>query len=334
MDTNYMENVNKLVVVTGGTGYIASWIIKYLVERDYQVRAIVHDIENQSKTRFLRSLPNVEIVQGNLENADYNVLLKDCWTVIHTAIPFAHNYDDPMTQVINPTIAGIKSILNACSTINSIQKFILTSTDGTIIDVLNPNLDPKSVPYTEEDWNNDSTLESCPYFYAKVLTERFVWQFQKNNNQKPDTNHFQVSVLNPSFVLGPSLTPTMNESQRLAKDFLYNAAEPYPTRVGVVDVRNVAHAHVIVLEHSESDGHRYILSGSNIQWKDIAQCAQNIHPDIKFNVHPDPKETLIPKWSLNTSKIQSLGLSFIPFSDSIRDMLESWNSSVITPPEL
>ncbi len=39
----------KKILVTGGTGFIGSWVTKYLLEKGYQVRLSVRDITKKTR---------------------------------------------------------------------------------------------------------------------------------------------------------------------------------------------------------------------------------------------------------------------------------------------
>ena len=54
------------VLVTGAAGFLGGHLVDMLLERGDEVRAMVRPVEDASR---LRTLPGVEIVQGDLTDA-------------------------------------------------------------------------------------------------------------------------------------------------------------------------------------------------------------------------------------------------------------------------
>eukprot|EP01132_Coremiostelium_polycephalum_P001323 gene1323-1669_t len=317
---------SKIICVTGSTGYIASYIVKYLLESpsgEYKVRACVHDINNPDKLSVLKNLDpsgnSIEFVACDLETSDFKEILKDCYALIHTATPYIHTANDPENEIVKPAVTGTVRVLEAAAQISTLKRVVLTSSAGAIINSLDPNLQSKS-EYTEEDWNTTSSLTNQPYFYSKVLAEKAAWDFLKENNSKEGTNHFELSVICPTFITGPGLSPNLNTSQKLVLRLLFDAHQPFPTRVGIVDVRDVAKAHVLALESNKSSGQRYLVGCTAINWNDIPATFENMFPDIQFNICKNLIECKI-EWELNNTKTKQLGLNFTPINQSFHDMI-------------
>ena len=84
----------KPVLVTGGSGYLASWIIKMLLNEGIDVHATVRDPANSEKIDHLAAMAKTSNGKLNLFKADlldigsFDAAMKDCELVIHTASPF------------------------------------------------------------------------------------------------------------------------------------------------------------------------------------------------------------------------------------------------------
>ena len=61
---------SKPVMVTGGSGYVASWIIKLLLDEGIDVHATVRDPSNSEKVDHLHSLAASSAVKLKLFKAD------------------------------------------------------------------------------------------------------------------------------------------------------------------------------------------------------------------------------------------------------------------------
>ncbi|URD98482.1 NmrA-like family [Musa troglodytarum] len=101
----------KVVCVTGGSGYIASWLVKLLLQRGYTVRASVRDAADPKKTEHLRALEGaserLHFFKANLlDEGSFDAVVKGCDGVFHTASPFYFATADPQQwYVLSKTLA-------------------------------------------------------------------------------------------------------------------------------------------------------------------------------------------------------------------------------------
>ena len=68
---SYFFSSIPVVLVTGASGYIATWVVKRLLEAGYRVRGTVRSLENEKKVAPLRNLcPDakhpIELVEADL----------------------------------------------------------------------------------------------------------------------------------------------------------------------------------------------------------------------------------------------------------------------------
>ena len=121
------------MLVTGGTGFIAGWIIKQLVEAGVSVHATVRDPNDIDKVGHLLELskkgPGKAILfKANLlETASFDAAMKDCSIVFHTASPFIFKFTDPVKDFIDPALKGTQNILAAVNSTASVERVVLTS---------------------------------------------------------------------------------------------------------------------------------------------------------------------------------------------------------------
>ncbi|XP_019090428.1 PREDICTED: cinnamoyl-CoA reductase 1-like isoform X2 [Camelina sativa] len=101
----------KVVCVTGASGYIASWLVHFLLSRGYTVKASVRDPSDPKKTQHLVSLEGAKerlhlyeadlLVEGSFDSA-----IDGCQGVFHTASPCYTDVKDPqMWYVLSKTLA-------------------------------------------------------------------------------------------------------------------------------------------------------------------------------------------------------------------------------------
>ncbi|CAL9148782.1 unnamed protein product [Musa hybrid cultivar] len=99
-----MSGGGKVVCVTGASGFIASWLVKLLLQRGYTVRASVRDPADPKKTQHLRALEGATerllLFKANLlEEGSYDAVVEGCDGVFHTASPFYHAVTNPQYSV-------------------------------------------------------------------------------------------------------------------------------------------------------------------------------------------------------------------------------------------
>jgi nucleoside-diphosphate-sugar epimerase len=127
------------VLVTGGRGYIASWIVRYLLEEGHTVRATVRDPNRASGLEHLHRLSEAHPGQLTLHAADlladasFSAPMADCQLVIHTASPFlVGRIRDPQRQLIRPALEGTQNVLGSVNATDSVRRVVLTSSVAAI----------------------------------------------------------------------------------------------------------------------------------------------------------------------------------------------------------
>lgn len=172
--------------------------------------------------------------------------------VIHTASPYVIDAPDPQLDLVDPAVNGTRNVLEACAKSSSVRRVVYTSSMAAITDEPDPVR-----PLTETDWNTKSTLTRNPYYLSKTLAERAAWEFVEQRWPA-----FDLVSINPFFVIGPSLGPRLNTTNQIFADLL-KGAYPGIMRLwwGLVDVRDVALAHVLAMEKTVPRG-RYICAAS------------------------------------------------------------------------
>lgn len=234
------------VLVTGGSGYVASWIVRYLLEDGYQVRATVRDPDKPTGLEHLHALDRDHPGRLTLHRADlldqgsFAAAMTGCQLVIHTASPFLMGtISDPQRQLIRPALEGTRNVLTCVNQTESVRRVVLTS---SVVAIYGDNADMKGKDcFTEADWNTTSTADHQPYPYSKTVAEREAWAIQAGQQR------WDLVTIHPSLVLGPALTTaSVSGSMTTMRHFvdLSMAAGAPALQMGTVDVRDVARAHI------------------------------------------------------------------------------------------
>jgi nucleoside-diphosphate-sugar epimerase len=263
------------VLVTGANGYVASWLVKMLLDAGYTVHATVRDKSNPSKVSHLQKAAEPYPDKLKLFNADlfddgaFDIAMQDCEWVFHTASPFlVRGITDPQKQLIEPALQGTRNVLNAANRTDSVKRVILTS---SVVAIYGDNIDMQKInhglPFTEDNWNKTSSADHQPYPYSKKLAEEEAWNMAKNQNR------WDLVVTNPGLVLGPSLAKASDSTSLSTMLELVNGKlkTGVPNlRFPVVDVRDVALAHINAAEMSNAKG-RHILVNQSISLLEMAK---------------------------------------------------------------
>jgi dihydroflavonol-4-reductase len=248
------------VCVTGATGFVASWLVADLLRGGDHVRGTVRDRGRAGHLTALPGAAQLELVEADLQTPGaFDPAVAGCATVFHTASPYVVDVADPQRDLVDPAVQGTLNVLSACQRATGIRRVVLTSSMAAVTD--EPDADHV---LTEADWNTKSTLERNPYYLSKTLAERAAWDFMAR--ERPP---FDLVVINPFVVMGPSLSRAINTSNQILVDLVKGV---YPAIVsltwGVVDVRDVATAHVRAAATPPASG-RYLCAQQPVTMRQI-----------------------------------------------------------------
>ena len=268
------------ILVTGGAGYIGSWVVKDLLEKGHTVRVSVRD---KSKTEKYQHLFDIEKqTNGKLElweadltkDGSFDQAVNGSEAIIHMASPFILDHKNAQENLINPALNGTKNVLSAANKSNTVKRIVLTSSvaavHGDNIDMQEQDLSE----FNEDAWNITSSVDHQPYSYSKVLAEKAAWKIDEAQNK------WKLVVINPSFVMGPALTQSSNSgSISFMNDVLsgkFKTGAP-DLQFAYVDVRDVARAHVLALENENTQG-RHILVERVMNVLDMSKIIESAFP--------------------------------------------------------
>lgn len=287
---------SKPVCVTGASGYIASWIVKYLLEDGFTVHATVRNPDNVKSVAHLKKA--AEGTTGTLKlfaadllkNGSFKPAIEGCELVIHTASPFIiKGFKDAHEALVKPAVEGTANVLHSCNEVNTVKRVVLTS---SVASIFGDNIEIQQTQngiFTEQDWNNTSSESHQPYSFSKVAAERKAWEI--HNHQPNPAQQWDLVTINPGLVLGPALTQqTQSTSISVMQDL---GSGKQMTGVpdlefGLVDVRDVARAHIAAGFTPDAEG-RYIVCEGTYNLLTMAEILKK-----RFPKYPLPK-TLLPK---------------------------------------
>lgn len=264
------------VLVTGATGYVAGWIVRRLLEQGMTVHAAVRDPDNTAKLAHLRAmeadLPGriVFFRADLLEEGSYRAAMTGCGVVFHTASPFTSDFGDAQRDLVDPAVKGTRNVLDTATATYSVARVVLTSSCAAII---GDSADMAGQVADEGVWNSTSSLEHQPYAYSKTAAERAAWEISRRQAR------WRLVVINPSLVVGPGTAEVQtSESFSILRQMgsgAFKSGVP-PMDIGMVDVRDVAEAHLRAAFLPDAEG-RHIVSAESVSLLQVAEILKDRH---------------------------------------------------------
>ncbi|PSR90178.1 Cinnamoyl-CoA reductase [Actinidia chinensis var. chinensis] len=315
-----MSGVGKTVCVTGASGYIASWLVKLLLQRGYIVKASVRDPNNPKKTEHLLALEGAKerlhLFKANLlEEGSFDSVIDGCEGVFHTASPFYHDVKDPEVELINPALKGTLNVLGSCAKNSAVRRVVLTSSMAAVLNNGRPRT-PEVV--VDESWFTDPELSKQNklwYVLSKTLAEDAAWKFVKEKG-------IDMVTINPAMVIGPLLQPTLNTSAAGILNII-NGSQTFPNAsFGWIHVKDVANAHIQAFEIPSANG-RYCLVERVAHYSEIVKIVRELYPSFQLPEKCADDNPFVPTYQVSKERTKSLGIEFIPLKESIKETVES-----------
>lgn len=301
------------VAVTGATGYIATELVKQLLEKGYNVRGTVRSLKNEEKVAHLKALSDALPGNLTLHEADlltdgsFDEVVKGADLVFHTASPFITESDNPQKDLVDPAVKGTTTVLKSVSkSKDTVKRVVLTSSVAAMIKSKKGPSNGKA--YTEADWNDESSLTEGPYQYSKTEAEKAARALAKEEG-------FDLVTIHPVFVLGPVIAARADATSIITmKGFIENTK--FSFMPWHADVRDVARAHILAAEVSSAKG-RFIVGHPPASSKYVSEVLSKRFPGYKFPAGDDNKPTAYGDAS---KTVEELGLQLTPLPETYIDM--------------
>ncbi|KAE9988951.1 hypothetical protein Vi05172_g9503 [Venturia inaequalis] len=318
------------VLVTGANGFVAGQIISTLIKAGYNVRGTVRS--ESSIAGIIAAHPSHEsqlsfaIVPDMTEPSNYKDALSGVTGIMHTASPFVLAVKDIATELLDPAINGVTCILKAAKEYGpSVKRVILTSSFAAILD-MTQGYRP-GYTYTETDWNPMTYTEAqtvdgaTAYCASKALAEAAGWEWMRKNSPA-----FAFSTICAPWIFGPNISgikdlSKLNESTHALYALLGAEKIPPTDFAGFADVRDVALAHLRVLELEEAQGERFLV-GSHFDYQTAVDEVVKVLPELKERLPKGVSGSGLKEevYALDGSKAERiLGIEYTPLSVTMRD---------------
>jgi len=225
------------ILVTGGTGFTGSCLVKRLLSRGYEVLII----DNQ-KGFFFNELKSkgAKIYLGSITDVDLvNKVIKECEVVYHIAAAF-RGINLPKKVYWNINIEGTRIIAESALQ-NKIKKFIHCSTEGVHGTIANPPAD-ENAPIAPKDY----------YEYTKSKGEEVIHKYIKKG--------LKAVILRPTAIYGPGDPGRFLLLFKWVKKGFFPMFGSGETTYHPLYIENLNDAFELALKKDEANGQTYLIA--------------------------------------------------------------------------
>ena len=253
---------------------MGSWCIVELLRRGYSVRTT---IRSPAREGDVRRAVAAQIDPGDrlsfaiadlTRDAGWAEAMAGCTDVLHVASPLGREAPRDRDALIAPARDGALRVLRAAVDAG-IGRVILTSAAATA-------RDRASGQSSEDIWADPDDPQLEAYRRSKIVAERAAWDFMRDHGDRTT-----LTTLHPGAVFGPLLPGIDPASVWMVQNLLQGR----PTRLlnlglSVLDVRDLALAHVTALEAEGAPGQRFLVTGEFLWMSQIARILrEGLGPD-------------------------------------------------------
>lgn len=253
------------VLVSGGSGYIAGFLIRQLVSQGWQVHTTIRNLAREDELRQLLRVDDSRLrffAADLMHDAGWAEAMAGCSHVAHLASPLPRGVVKNPDDLIVPARDGALRALRAAQAAG-VKRFVMTSSVAAIAYGRGRGIHT----FTEADWTPADFPGATPYIRSKTIAERAARDWVAAQGAG-----IEFCTVNPSVVLGPVWSKDYSASIVAVKKLLDGSLRGCPDiGFGVVDVRDVADMHVRMLTAPNMAGERFIASGPFLKIVEIAR---------------------------------------------------------------
>ncbi len=316
------EHRSTTVLVTGGSGYLAGWLIVGLLRQGYSVRVTLRNLAREREVRAAiatqvvtnqnithQSSPHqispdqispdqisiddrLTFVAADLmSDAGWSDAMAGCTYALHAASPMGQG-EPRGTDLVGPAREGTLRVLAAAAA-SGVRRVVATS---SLIAAQGPTVAQEQQPITDETtWTDTQQKGLSEYGRSKTLAEQAAWAFIDN-----DSSGLTLATILPGMILGPVMTEKVSGSVEVVSRLLTGKVPAIP-RLGfsITDVRDLVDLQLKAMTHPDAANQRLIGVGDFLWFSEIADILRRQFPSHAAK---------IPKRRLPTLVVRLAGL--------------------------
>ncbi|KAG2569059.1 anthocyanidin reductase ((2S)-flavan-3-ol-forming)-like [Panicum virgatum] len=306
--------------VTGGNGYIASALVKMLLQRGYAVKTTVRNPDDRQKNSHLmelQALGPLQILSADLDDeGSFDDAVAGCDYAFLVAAPVNLTSEDPERDQIEPSVRGTLNVMRSCAKAGTVRRVVLTSAASSVcirpLEGDGHELDEES--WSDLDWVAAEKPPSWGYVVSKVLSEKVALRFAQEHG-------LSLAIACPVLTVGASPAPKVYTSVPASLSMLsgdeaalamLKGIEKSFGGVPVVDLDDLCRAEVFLAEAEAAASGRYICSSFVTTVVEIARFLADKYPQYTVNIGQDSGGELLekPRVKLSSAKLVKQGFEF------------------------
>ncbi|MEO6013500.1 MAG: NAD-dependent epimerase/dehydratase family protein [Devosia sp.] len=266
-----------LVLLTGISGFLGGHVALELLKQGHRVRGSVRDLKRAEKVKATLSRAGADVSQLEFvaldltSDAGWDEAMVGVRYLQHTASPFITTLPKDRDELIGPAVAGTRRAIEAALRA-SVEHVVLTSSMAAI---MYGHDRARTTPFTGVDWTNLDGREISAYVESKTRAETLAWELMDKAGR-----HRDLSTINPGAIFGPLLDEDPGTSVALLKR-IFDGSLPAAARISfiVIDVRDVAAAHVAAMTSPLAKGERFPMGNGSYTLMQIANILRPALPE-------------------------------------------------------
>lgn len=294
----------KKVIVTGGTGFVAGWVIVEFLKAGYQVDTSVRSMKKTERLEkeiaaavSTEEMANLSFFEADLTSSkNWIENIKGADGVIHVASPMG-NGTQSVEELVSVAKNGALTVLQTAKDAG-VKRVVMTSSQAAST----PESGSTEV-LDENFWTDVNNPDLDPYRISKVESEKAAWKFANENDM-------ELTTVLPGAIFGPILSDKAVSSNGVLLRLLNGMPMTPHVPLEISDVRDLAHLHRLAFENPVAIGKRYLAASQTLTMADIEKVYQTNFPYKKIKIR------LAPNWVLK------IAARFVPELRSLVPMLD------------
>lgn len=269
--------MHKTIAVTGGTGYIAGFVIAEFLNYGYTVRASVRNLSKFEALKKSLSVYVNEEALSRLTAFEADLTSSKGWAdgfsgadgIIHVASPLGHGTESK-EELRRIAEGGTLNVLNGALAAG-VKRVVMTSSQAAST----PPISVGNVVLDETYWSDENNPELDPYRLSKIASEKAAWAFSKEHG-------LNLTTILPGAVFGSVMSSESISSNAILLRLL-NGGIPRALNIPleVSDVRDLAALHLLAFESGNAIGERFLAASQTIRMPEVARIFRQKYPESK-----------------------------------------------------